>query len=662
MSLVTATNATEPSPICAWTMSTSDTALSLLVSAHALHIAHLGHIGGNWNWTDAAGVFPLLPDLNVSGQPVGADWRFRDARTTENAGTKLTLRFRSASTGLELESEWWARPGPGPVRHAMTLRNPSAHPIRIGGQPSLALDLIAPAAEGVCAWHFSDEGGGGKFESSGIFHDAVVPGAAKQVVATPGYDDIPLVILDAAGAEGVYVGMEWSHSHLSVAGQHTANGLRVRLTAGNPADFTTEIAPGGEFEVPPVFVGAYRGDVDDAGNSLRRYLFAHGMPAELRTDPTYPKLQWNAFTATGQCPTSQMDPKAWDPVESKYYPLIKEVAALGFEEMTVDVGWWNGPDPDTDVTDWPQGMRAAGEATKALGMRYVLYWTDAEPMATAEGRATRARRVKRLFAQHGADTWRSDATRGQVVAPDYWSVKGFYAMLDTLKREVPGFQWENCSGGGPIKDYGAMLRATKIQICDTVDGAIVTRRVFYDSSHALHPMQMQGFLGWHSRARPGEPGGIAYDFRSAGLGAFMWWIDSPNPTNGGAAWTEEERRAVAREAHTYKTRLRPLIRGANLYHVLPRPDDLNWDGIEYYDPSGGRGVIYVFKPGAGPDSHPIKLKGLEADRVYRLSFEDGSNDDKTCSGAELMHEGFTMVLRGALVSELVWIDRIQPGL
>lgn len=658
MPLVTVSSEIEPTPPATWELVTSDTVLALAVCQNELRVSRLGHAGGKWNWADSQNIFPLLPNLAVAGQLVAADWRFQEGRFGASEGTKLTLRFRSASTGLEIESEWWARSGPGPIRHAMTMRNPSSQIIGIGRQTSLSLDLLAPAAGGLHAWHFGDEGGGGKFETPGFFHDAVVPSFTKQIVATPGYDDIPLVILDAGETEGVYVGVEWSHAHLRVTGKNVSGGLSVRLTAGNPEDFSAEIAPGGEFMVPPAFVGAYRGDTDDAANSLRRYLFAHGMPAELRTDSSYPKLQWNAFTATGQCPTSQIDPKAWDPVEAKYYPLIKEVAALGFEEMTVDVGWWNGPDPDTDLADWPQGMRAAGEATKALGMRYVLYWTDDQPMGSPEGRAIRARRIKCLFAEHGADTWRSDATRGAVVTADYWAVKGFYAMLDVLHREVPGFQWENCGGGGPIKDYGAMLRATKIQICDTVDGAVVTRRVFYDSSYALHPIQMQGFLGWHSRARPGEAGGIAYDFRSAGLGAFMWWIDSPNPTNGGATWTEEERRIVAREAHTYKTRLRPLIRNANLYHVLPRPDDVNWDAIEYYDPSVNRGVVYVFKPSDGPDTQAIKLKGLESDAVYRLSFEDGSNQAVMFPGGELMRDGFTMALRGKQVSEFVWIDRL----
>jgi hypothetical protein len=642
----------------AWTLATGDTGLSLAVRDHTLHLTGLRHVGGTWNWAGSAGQFPLLPEATLAERAVAAAWQFQGAQVATECGTRLTLRFRSAALGLELESEWWARPGPGPVRHAMSLRNASARTVGIASQPSLQFDLTAPAAAGLHGWYLSDEGGGGKFEAPGVFREPIVPGYAKQIVATPGYDDIPLVILDSAGLEGVYVGMEWSHAHITVAGQSAPAGQGVRLTAGNPADFRAELPAGATFAVPPAFVGAYRGDADDAGNSLRKYLFAHGMPAELRTDPTYPKLQWNAFTATGQCPTSQVDPKAWDPVEAKYYPLIQEVAALGFEEMTVDVGWWDGPEPDTDPIDWPQGMRAAGESTHRLGMRYVLYWTDAEPMATPEGRATRMRRVKRLFAEHGADTWRSDATRGQVIAPDYWSVKGFYDLLDTLQREVPGFQWENCSGGGPIKDYGAMRRATKIQICDTVDDALVTRRVFHDSAYALHPIQMQGFLGWHNRTRPGEPGGLVYDFRSAGLGAFMWWIDSPSPTNGGSAWSAADRQAVAREVHIYKARLRPLIRSANLYHVLPRPDGINWDGIEYFDPGTGQGVVYVFKPGTGPDTQRIILKGLEAGQTYRMLCADRSNPPITLPGEALMRDGVSLTLRGPLVSELVWIERV----
>ena len=60
------------------------------------------------------------------------------------------------------------------------------------------------------------------------------------------------------------------------------------------------------------------------------------MPAVLKNDPTYPKVEWNAFAATGQGQGS------WNPTETKYYPLIDDIAPLGFEEVVIDINWWNG--------------------------------------------------------------------------------------------------------------------------------------------------------------------------------------------------------------------------------------------------------------------------------------------------------------------------------
>ena len=47
------------------------------------------------------------------------------------------------------------------------------------------------------------------------------------------------------------------------------------------------------------------------------------------------------------------------------------------------------------------------------------------------------------------------------------SVKGFYDMVDGLQQDVPSFKWENCAGGGRIKDYGAMKRCVTISNTDT---------------------------------------------------------------------------------------------------------------------------------------------------------------------------------------------------
>ena len=45
----------------------------------------------------------------------------------------------------------------------------------------------------------------------------------------------------------------------------------------------------------------------------------------------------------------------------------------------------------------------------------------------------------------------------------YWQTKGYYEVLDSLYATIPNFAYENCSGGGRIKDYGILKRRLKIQ-------------------------------------------------------------------------------------------------------------------------------------------------------------------------------------------------------
>ena len=644
-----------------WAIATDDTQLTLGLVEGKLCLTDFRNPLAAWNWAQKADQNPAVVTFLASTggpKPEPLTWVFREALT---ATGQVTFVFTCASPALELRSQWLAQPGRGPVRHVMTIRNQDNHPVAVDAQPSLDLTLHPPepAIPGLCWWYVNDEGclwgdSPDVAQAPGYYQEPVVAGATREILASSGYDFIPIAICDAGSSHGIYYAVEWSHCFLRFGG---LPGSQIRLEAGNPPSKPILIASGEEFLVPPVLLGAYAGDFDDCGNSLRSYLFHHSMPDVLRTDPTYPKLEWNSFTATGKTHKTQTEPTAWDPVEVKYYPFIKEVAALGFEEVAVDVAWWEGPEPVADPIDWPQGMKAAGDATHQLGMRYVLYWSDNENTADPDACNVREQRIRRLFQEYGADTWRSDATRGAVICPDYLAVKGFYDLLDRLQCEIPNFQWENCGGGGPIKDYGALKRCTKIQSHDSISPAITHRRVFWDSSLVLHPIQLQGFVGWKARNRPGEPGGLVYDFRTCALGAFQWFFDSPVPTNGGIPWTDDERRAIAREVQTYKTRLRPLIRTAQLYHILPRPDDRNWDGIQYYDPTNGKGVAYIFKPQSDQDRQTIRLKGLEAQHTYILDFEDGSNPSITLTGQQLMSTGFAMALPGIFVSELVWIRR-----
>ena len=322
----------------AWTIATEDTKLTVGANKDGqLVVCELSNPAAGWNWTAEPSVFDLVAKAGVDGVDRPLRWQFKGGTLEENDGQQLRLRFACAEPALELESVWRARPGRGPVRHAMRIANRSGQPVTLHEQPTVHLALAGRPEKGALTlWTFHTDGH--RPDAKGVYRDEVTPSFRREVLTLPDkqYQFIPYAVFDAGGKHGVYVGVEWTSCRIAVSAPDGDGPGRARVRGGEFDGFRIEVAAGETFEVPPGFIGAYAGDVDDAGNSLRRHLFHHGMPEIVRRDPTYPKVQWNAFYATGDRPGN------WNSVEAKYYPLVDEMARLGFEEVMLDVGWWQG--------------------------------------------------------------------------------------------------------------------------------------------------------------------------------------------------------------------------------------------------------------------------------------------------------------------------------
>ncbi len=638
----------------AWTIATEDTRLTVGATREGqLAVYDLGNPAVGWNWAKPASVFALPDRVHVGQEGRPVSWRFKDgALSGQGAGAAiLTIRFTCDQPALELASVWTAHPGPGPIHHAMEIVNRSERPVTLPCQPSLDFALSRPeGAARPTLWTFHTDGA--TPDRQGVYAESVQTGFFRRIRTDPNGSFIPYAVLDLGARHGIYLGIEWGFCQITASAPFEDPAESIRLRGGEFPDFRVTVPPGGGFAVPPAFVGAYQGDVDDAGNRLRRFLVAHRMPEIIRSDPGYPKIQWNAFGA------SAVKPGAWESLESKYRILVDAIAPLGFEEVVLDVGWATGgtgaPEPVGDPKRWPSGMAAAARYAHDAGLRFGLYWNKGEDMASAAGRERRLGHIRRLFS-YGADLWRSDSTNGPVVGASYDSFKGFYALLDQLAGEIPNFQFENCVCGGRVKDFGTMRRSVKVFNTDTYAEHHV-RQAFYDSSYVFPPAQLMGCLGSSDgRYRPKGAAGMRFAFRTMSLGAPEWFLDSPTGTNTNAPWTDEETAAVKAAVATYKTKIRPLVRKADLYHILPRPDGRNWDGIQYHDATARTGVAILFKPAAGAESALIRFRGVDPQANYQVTFEDGSNPAAVRSGAELLN-GLTVTLKGAPVSELVFIQ------
>jgi len=143
-----------------------------------------------------------------------------------------------------------------------------------------------------------------------------------------------------------------------------------------------------------------------------------------------------------------------------------------------------------------------------------------------------------------------------------------------LRRAFPHLLLENCSGGGHIKDYGAMARTHYVVTTDTLSN-LPDRQSLYDSTFALPPLVLQAYTYEREYKVPGDDPG-PFLWRSAMMGA--WQID---PTDI-RRWTDEERESARRAAGTYKEWIRPLLRDVKVHHILPRPDGVHWDGLFFW--------------------------------------------------------------------------------
>jgi alpha-galactosidase len=195
-------------------------------------------------------------------------------------------------------------------------------------------------------------------------------------------------------------------------------------------------------------------------------------------------------------------------------------------------------------------------------------------------------------------------------------------------------------------DFGSAAHGDYFSITDTYD-PLSNRRAFYDASHVLPPAMLEAYVEkW--------PTPKIENFRYMLRSGMMGWLTIMLDTT---TWNEQQHAAAKREIELYKSRLRPLIRDAALYHITPRPDGVHWDGIEYFDSQRGKGVLYAFRGSSpGNNNHVFRLKGFAPEKTYRLHFQDESARDRSVTGRDLLGSGVALTLPIPDSSELVFIE------
>jgi hypothetical protein len=703
-------------PIVHAVIGTAETSITIEADTESPRVVALA-LRGAEIWLNQAA--ETLPD-HVTVDAVDAPVHWHLERAASRFGSQeVQLLYAADSPRLRLLWLWRARSGRGPIEHTIRIQNLSDRPVTLPLLPSFRFDWQIDAQSAL--QRFWVEKGADTPSSEGTHEDALLDGDlwqgssstyARPIAGEP-REMIPYLLVHGSDTDqrGWYLGIEFSgRTRITLE----RRGTSLRGEAGlNPAPgpYRTRLMPHETFEAPTIFLGASRGGPDGAGNTVRRWVRAVlNNPRTLR-NPAYPLMVSNSW-GSGMAVDAPLARR-----------MIADARALGLEMFHLDAGWFRGVgDWHADPAKFPGGIAEIADDAHRRQMKFGLWvdwtqagvstqagalnvfepatrdwliadppadWKHSEPfkgvtidLGVPAAQAWAARELERIVRENHLDMLEHDgylvaqgsARAGHPAeAPDeptlritedsgyvwvdasnatdvsYHATRAYYAIYEQLRRRHPSLLLEICNDGGRMVDFGSAAHGDYFSITDTYD-PLSNRRAFYDASYVLPPAMLETYVAsWPAPHLEN----LRYMIRSGMLGWFSLMLDA-------SRWTLAQHDAARHEFALYKSRLRPLIREADLYHVADRPDGVHWDGIEYYSMARRRGVLYAFRGTVADEpAHRFRLQGLDPERRYRLAFEDrGAAAGVVLSGRTLMKEGLPVTLPEPLSSELVFITAL----
>lgn len=469
--------------------------------------------------------------------------------------------------------------------------------------------------------------------------------------------ELPFEIIHS-GNRGMYIGYEWSYGEMLLQTQSNKNLMKFSASLGFSSD-TIKRENNEVLTIPPVFFGLYEGSVDDGSNNMKKWFYNHLMTQTLRENQNEPYIEFHL--------------PLFSEGDLKNYINSNDLSKYGVEMTKMDY-WWTVPNDqfdsvleqtwNPDKNKWPNGM-TYGKLVKEKfpSMKTSLYMCDTYngvDIGTKSGQKAQIDALQQRMDNWKIDCWRSDF---DLLKPNnYQNHEGLMNILDTMIANNSNFRYEHCSAGGSLKDFSTLQRMSFMTMEDS-GGALNHRMAFYSNSYMINPVQLKFDIGFDwtspedsSYISNNQSKWTTYNVRTAMLGAMM--------VQNVSGWLSDiQKSELIKGWELYKTKQRPILKGADVYHILPMPDGKNWDGIEFYNKDIEKGSVFLFrdknKNATDGSSKNIKLMGLSDNAQYKIEFQDRTSQNTQKSGYELRQNGITVTgMNSVYDSEIIWIEKI----
>ena len=661
-------------------LSSADTSMTIAIDGDKQYIEELTALdtGHKWITPAEAQEMPLVGAVNGKA----TDWKYAGKEIDEKDGKLLKIKFTNADPAMELTAYWQAYPGEnGPIQYWAEIENKSGETLTFKYADIVSGDIVLTADSQTTLTYFEKRSYTGSDMTSKVYEEVIDSGFehssnVTNVSVWNGNHRLPFQLLQTSSGQGLYYGYYWSFGDMTVETQDDPLKIRVKATLGSSGNVTRKLDAGDKdgdgvadaddnLVIPGMFFGAYKGSIDNGSNRMKSWYWNHRMTKTMRENENEPLVELHLpFNSEEEWTT---------------YLSEHDVASWGVQLLKQDY-WWTVPNsPPSDgsfvpelqskwnpyPTKWPNGM-ILGDLAHSYGMKMTLYMCQTyedTSIADWNGRSKNLGALKYRLKEWNIDYYRSDFNlEGPDATNNYASHEGFMWVLDQLinDSELPNFRYEHCSGGGALKDFTSLERMTFMTTEDS-GRALAHRNVAYADSYMINPVQLKvdNSIDW-----PPLEGTYsdqnAWDYYSLRTGLMGAMMVCPSTTLSGFTDHQIE---VAKETYAiYNAKQRQILRNCDVYHILPSPDGVNWDGLEYYNEKIGMGSIVLFRPGKKSETEKVIYPdGLKAGATYEVTFEDNTDLNVTATGEKLMKDGILVRMDKEYDSEIVWLKEKTQG-
>ena len=367
--------------------------------------------------------------------------------------------------------------------------------------------------------------------------------------------------------------------------------------------------------------------------------------------------------------------------EEKIFNIAKQASELGVDMMVLDDGWFGKRDSDsTGLGDWfvnedkiKGGLEKLVKRINGLGMKFGI-WFEPEMISEESnlykehpdwaiqipGRKPMRGRYQLVLDMTRQDVrdylyrqisnvldcanveyikWDMNRSISDWYSPGLLSgrqsemphryVLGLYELLERLTTDYPDVLFEGCSGGGGRFDAGMLYYCPQIWCSDDTD-AYERTKIQYGTSF-FYPIST---VGSHVSAVPNHQTGRITPLETRAVtamaGSFGYELDLNT-------LSEEEKAEVAEQIVRFK-KYGLLIHNGS-YHRLSNPMEDKFAIWSFVSEDKKQVLVHgmIFRTEANMLRYPVRLRGLDAAKKYRLN-ETG----QIYTGKALMEAGILL--------------------